>query len=362
MRQAMLYEQEADRRVHCFLCAHECIIRADGRGTCQVRENQDGTLYTLVYGDVIAEHVDPIEKKPLFHFAPGSLAYSVATPGCNFRCAWCQNYEISQMPRDQQVALGLVGKRPETSAEAVVKAAQAHQCHSIAYTYTEPTIFFEYTYDIARLAHDYGLANVYVTNGYMTSAMLDVMHPHLDAANVDLKAFRDETYRRYIGARLQPVLDSMKLMKQLGIWVEVTTLLIPEVNDSSDEVADAAQFIAEELGPETPWHLSRFFPTYKMTDAPPTPESTLARALAIGKEAGLHYVYAGNSQQNMDTRCHTCGHTLIRRRGYRVTANVIESAEGTGASVCPACRTPVAGIELCEMTSDYGEEEDQLWQ
>jgi pyruvate formate lyase activating enzyme len=361
MREAMLYEQEADQRVRCLLCAHRCIIQSDGRGTCQVRENQEGTLYSLVYGDVIAEHVDPIEKKPLFHFAPGSLAYSIATPGCNFRCAWCQNYDISQMPRDQQLAFGIVGSRTETPPEAVVKAAQAHQCHSIAYTYTEPTIFFEYTYDIARLAHDYGLANVYVTNGYMTSEMLQIMHPHLDAANVDLKAFRDETYRRYIGARLQPVLDSLKQMKQLGIWIEVTTLLIPEVNDSSEELQDAARFIAEELGPETPWHLSRFYPTYKMTATPPTPESTLTRALDIGKQAGLQYVYAGNSQQNIDTRCHVCGSTLVRRIGYRVVKNAIAAGEGTGSCVCAKCRTPVAGIALCADENDHREGRDRQW-
>ncbi len=358
----MLYEQEADQRVHCFLCAHECIIRSHGRGTCQVRENRDGTLHSLVYGDVIAEHVDPIEKKPLFHFAPGSLAYSVATPGCNFRCAWCQNYDISQMPRDQQVMLGIAGNRPETPPEAVVKAAQAHRCHSIAYTYTEPTIFFEYTYDIARLAHDYGLTNVYVTNGYMTAAMLQLMHPHLDAANVDLKAFRDKTYRRYVGARLQPVLDSLKLMKQLGIWVEVTTLLIPDVNDSNEELRDAAQFIVGDLGPETPWHLSRFYPTYKMTDVSPTPESTLTRALDIGKQAGLHYVYAGNSQQNIDTQCHVCGITLIRRSGHRVVENLIAPGLGEGQSACPECDTPVAGIDMYEDEADQREGKDRLWQ
>jgi pyruvate formate lyase activating enzyme len=357
----MLYEQERDGRVLCFLCAHKCIIRADGRGTCQVRENREGTLYSLVYGDVIAEHADPIEKKPLFHFAPGSLAYSIATPGCNFRCAWCQNYDISQMPREQQVALGIVANRPETPPEAVVKAAEMRRCSSIAYTYTEPTIFFEYTYDIARLAHDYGLANVYVTNGYMTREMLDVMHPHLDAANVDLKAFRDDTYRRHIGARLQPVLDSLKLMKGLGIWVEVTTLLIPELNDSDDELRDAARFIAEELGQETPWHLSRFFPTYKMTQTPPTPESTLRRALDIGKQAGLHYVYAGNSQQNMDTHCHVCGSLLIRREGYRVVKNVIAVSEAGASNICTECGTPVAGIAMSERAVGEGEGRERPW-
>lgn len=336
LKQAELWEPLSEDRVHCHLCAHHCVISPDGRGICQVRENRDGTLYTLVYGELIARHVDPIEKKPLFHFYPGSRAYSIATVGCNFRCDWCQNYDISQMPRDQRRIIG-----QETRPEEVIEEAQARKCRSIAYTYTEPTIFFEYSYDTAQLAHDAEIKNVYVTNGYMTHMMLEAMHPFLDAANVDLKAFRDETYRRYVGARLQPVLDSLKLMKQLGIWVEVTTLLIPEVNDDTAELRDAAEFIVKELGPETPWHLSRFFPAYKMQSVSPTPESTVTRALEIGREAGLQYVYAGNSRQNASTNCHKCGQLLVHRAGHSILGNRV-----TEKGTCPECGTPVAGIGM----------------
>jgi pyruvate formate lyase activating enzyme len=336
MQEAQLWERLAEGSVQCHLCAHRCTIQPGGHGICQVRENRDGTLVTLVYEQLIAQHVDPIEKKPLFHFYPGTGAYSVATAGCNFRCAWCQNYDISQMPREQHRILGQA-----VSPKQIVEAARASECRSIAYTYTEPTIFFEYSYDTAVLAQEAHIANVYVTNGYMTAAMLAQLHPYLDAANVDLKAFRDSTYREYIGARLQPVLDTLKLMKQLGIWVEVTTLLIPDLNDDPQELRDAAQFIAEELGPDTPWHLSRFFPTYKLTDVPPTPEATVTRAVEIGKAAGLYYVYGGNSRQSQSTTCHDCGEMLVQRMGYAILKNRV-----TAESACPACGTPVAGLGI----------------
>lgn len=336
MKEAKLWEPLSDNRVRCHLCAHHCVIHPDGRGICQVRENRDGTLYTLVYEKLIAQHVDPVEKKPLFHVLPGSRAYSVATAGCNFRCDWCQNYDISQLPREQMRIIGQT-----VSPREIVDAAGAAKCRSIAYTYTEPTIFFEYAYDTAQLAQAAGLLNVFVTNGYMTQEMLEMSHPYLDAANVDLKAFRDETYRRYIGARLQPVLDSLKQMKELGIWVEVTTLLIPTLNDDPGELKEAAQFIAEELGVETPWHLSRFYPTYKLQDVPPTPESTVTRAVEIGRAAGLRYVYGGNSRQSQNTTCHSCGELLVQRFGYTIGKNVVTS-DGT----CPACSTPVAGLGM----------------
>lgn len=336
MKEAMLWESLSEDRVRCHLCAHHCVIQPDGRGICQVRENREGTLYTLVYERLIAQHVDPVEKKPLFHVFPGSRAYSVATAGCNFRCDWCQNYDISQMPRDHHRIMGQA-----VSPREIVDAAKAARCQSVAYTYTEPTIFFEYAYDIAQLAEEAGLLNVFVTNGYMSEAMLEVAHSYLDAANVDLKAFRDETYRQYVGARLQPVLDSLKQMKSLGIWVEVTTLLIPTLNDDPGELKEAAEFIAEELGVETPWHLSRFYPTYKLQDVPPTPESTVTRAVEIGKEAGLRYVYGGNTRQSQNTTCHSCGELLIRRSGYTIGKNVV-----TPDGCCPTCKTPVAGLGM----------------
>jgi len=335
-KEAMLYEKLPEGKVRCNLCAHRCVIADGKKGICQVRENRGGTLYTLVYGHTIIQHVDPVEKKPLFHFHPGSTAYSIATPGCNFRCRWCQNWDISQVVRERHLVLG-----EEASPEQVVAAAQKADCRSIAYTYTEPTIFFEYAYDTARLAHKAGLANLYITNGYMTEEMLETFQPYLDAANVDLKAFRDKTYRKYVGARLQPVLDTMKLMKRLGIWLEVTTLVIPGINDDDVELKDAANFVAEELGVDTPWHISRFFPAYKMTDVSPTPVETLNRAREIGLEAGLRYVYVGNVPGEANTECHKCGQVLIRRFGYRILENRVQPN-----GRCPNCGTPVAGVGM----------------
>ncbi|MEA1940408.1 MAG: AmmeMemoRadiSam system radical SAM enzyme [Candidatus Caldatribacteriota bacterium] len=335
-KEAMLYEKLSEGKVRCNLCAHRCVIADGKKGICQVRENRSGSLYTLVYGHTIIQHVDPVEKKPLFHFHPGSAAYSIATPGCNFGCRWCQNWDISQVVRERHLILG-----EEASPEQVVATAQKADCRSIAYTYTEPTIFFEYAYDTARLAHKAGLANLYITNGYMTEEMLETFQPYLDAANVDLKAFRDKTYRRYVGARLQPVLNTMKMMKRLGIWLEVTTLVIPGINDDDGELKDAANFVAEELGVDTPWHISRFFPGYKMTDVPPTPVETLDRAREIGLEAGLRYVYVGNLPGEANTVCHKCGQTLIRRLGYRILENRVQPN-----GCCPNCGTPVAGVGM----------------
>jgi len=302
MQEALLYEKMAGKRVRCHLCAHRCVIAEGKMGVCRVRENRGGVLYTLVYGRTISQNVDPVEKKPLYHFYPGSLAYSIATPGCNFRCQWCQNWQISQMPREKDLIAGRA-----TTPE-------------IAYTYTEPTVFFEYAYHIALLAHLDGLANLFVTNGYMTREMLEKFHPYLDAANVDLKAFRKETYHRYVGAGLQAVLDSLKLMKQMGIWIEVTTLVIPGLNDDPLELRDVARFIAQELGPDTPWHLSRFFPAYKMTDRQPTPMKTLLRAQETGREEGLRYIYLGNTPGESNTSCPQCGRLLIRRHGYWIVS------------------------------------------
>ncbi|MCF7854746.1 MAG: AmmeMemoRadiSam system radical SAM enzyme [Candidatus Pacebacteria bacterium] len=337
-REAMLYEKLADNKVRCHLCAHECTIADGKKGICQVRENRKGTLYTLVYGRTVTRHTDPVEKKPLFHFYPGSFAYSMATVGCNFRCRWCQNWEISQMPREQHLVSGA-----KADPEQIVFEARNNGCQIVAYTYTEPTVFFEYAYDTAKLATEGGLKNIYVTNGFMTNDMLERFAPYLDAVNVDLKAFRDETYRKYVGARLDPVLQSLKTIKRLGIWLEVTTLVIPGINDSPEEIRDAVDFIVAELGADTPWHISRFFPAYKMTHVPPTPMSTLKRAYEIGEEAGLQYVYLGNVADGEDTICHHCGTTLIHRSGYQVVENRVRPD-----CTCPDCGTRVAGIHMCK--------------
>jgi pyruvate formate lyase activating enzyme len=334
-KEASLYERLEQNHVRCNLCAHHCVIPDGKLGACCVRKNVDGILYTLVYGRTISQNVDPVEKKPLFHFYPGSLAYSIATPGCNFRCQWCQNWQISQMPRERELITGR-----KATPEEIVGSALESGSRSIAYTYTEPTIFFEYAYDTARLARQAGLANIYVTNGYMTKEMLEMFHPYLDAANVDLKAFKEKTYHRYVGAGLQPVLDNMILMKKLGIWLEVTTLVIPGINDTPAELRGAAQFVAQQLGPETPWHISRFFPAYKMTDIPPTPLATLQFARQIGLEEGLQYVYIGNipNDNSQDTFCSKCGHPLIQRQGYWIAKNEIQDGR------CPHCGSSIAGI------------------
>jgi pyruvate formate lyase activating enzyme len=292
---------------------------------------------------VISANVDPVEKKPLFHFFPGTSSFSIATVGCNYRCHWCQNWEISQAAREEHI---IRGSQPATPRELVF-TAERNSCRSIAYTYTEPTIFFEYAYDTAQLARDAGIANVFVTNGYMTAEALETIRPYLDGANVDLKAFRDETYRKLIGARLQPVLDSLVRMKEAGVWIEVTTLVITNLNDSDQELRQIATFIHDELGPDTPWHVSRYHPTYKY-DAPPTPLERLARAWTIGQEVGLYYVYVGNVPGSLlprgvegeTTYCNNCRAPLIQRWGYSIRKNRVRDG------ACPDCGTPAAGVGL----------------
>lgn len=336
LHDALLYDQLEDERVRCNLCAHRCIINESGKGICRVRENHSGRLYTRVYGNLIAQNVDPIEKKPLYHFYPGSTAYSIATPGCNFHCEWCQNWQISQMPR-----LMNLPDRKRVQPEAIVEAAIATGSQSIAYTYTEPTIFFEYGLDVSKLAHDAGIKNVYVTNGFMTPEMIDLYHPWLDAANVDIKAFRDETYRKLMGGRLEPVLESCRRLKEAGVWLEVTTLIVPGVNDASEELRGLAQFIYDDLGPETPWHLSRFYPQYKMTSQAPTGEKILHETKAMGEEIGLEYIYIGNVAGIYATHCKQCGQKLIVRSGYQTR---IISLDDKGC--CTTCGTPVDGVGM----------------
>jgi pyruvate formate lyase activating enzyme len=320
-------------RVHCFLCAHHCRIEPGGQGKCGVRENRDGVLFTLVYGCPISTAVDPIEKKPLFHFLPGTSTYSLATVGCNFSCKFCQNADISQMPADRGRIIG----RP-MSAEEIVAGALAARCRSISYTYTEPTIFYEYARDCARLASQAGLKNIFVTNGFMTRQMLDEIDGDLHAANVDLKAFSDAFYRSLAGARLKPVLDSIKRLHGMGVWTEVTTLLIPGKNDGDEELRSLASFLVS-VSPDIPWHVSRFHPTYQMLDVPPTPVSTVERAVRIGYEAGLRYVYGGNvaGHSSESTLCPDCGATVIERTGNSLTRN------GTAEGRCPACGREIAG-------------------
>jgi pyruvate formate lyase activating enzyme len=334
MREAMLYEKLDNRRVRCRLCAHYCVIADGKRGVCNVRENRGGILYTLVYGRTISRAIDPIEKKPFFHFYPGSHSFSIATPGCNMHCEWCQNWQISQQSGTEDLAAGTL-----MSADEIVAAAAATACRSIAYTYTEPTIFFEYSYETARRARDAGLANLYVSNGYMSAEMLEMMTPWLDGANIDLKGFSNKSYQKYSGAQLQPVLDSLIALQRAGIWLEVTTLIIPGINDDPHELTELASFIATNLSPEVPWHVSRFSPQYRLRHLPPTPLETLDLAVSIGHEAGLHYVYPGNLAGEVSTCCPGCGETLIERRGFTVIANRV-----TDRGSCPKCGCSIAGV------------------
>ncbi|MFA5021967.1 MAG: AmmeMemoRadiSam system radical SAM enzyme [Patescibacteria group bacterium] len=319
MREALFYKKLADNKIGCELCHQSCQIMPGKRGLCGVRENLDGTLATLVYGKVIAANVDPIEKKPLYHFLPGSQAFSIATVGCNFSCANCQNADISQAPKEKSKILPPISGS-DVTAEQIVSLALKSNCQSIAYTYTEPTIFFEFALDCMKLAVKNGLKNIWVSNGYTSQAALEMAKPYLAAVNIDLKFFSEKNYQKICGAKLQPVLDNLIWYKKNNIWLEVTTLLIPTLNEGSDELTKIAKFIKDKLGADTPWHVSAFHPVYKLTKVPPTLTADLKKAWQIGKAVGLHYVYGGNifGQGLEDTNCSQCGQTVIARSGYQV--------------------------------------------
>ncbi len=336
MQEARLYSRIESKRVECHLCAFRCRIADGSRGICGVRENRGGTLYTLVYNRLIARNIDPIEKKPLFHFQPGSTSYSIATVGCNFRCLHCQNYEISQMPKGRGTVAG-----EEVTAQEVVEEALRAGCSNISYTYTEPTIFFEMAEDCGRLARSKGLKNVFVTNGYMTRECIDELKNFLDGANVDVKSFSEVFYKKVCGARLAPVLESVEYMRSLGIWVEITTLVIPTMNDSEEELRDIARWIYK-TDKNMPWHISAFHPAYKMADIERTPVSTIDRAREIGLAEGLRYVYTGNvpGDPGESTYCYQCGEVLIERFGFTVRKNVIKDSR------CPHCNAVIHGVEL----------------
>ena len=332
MREAFFYEKLKDSRVKCHLCPHGCIIGGGKRGICGVRENKNGVLYSLNYGKLIAENLDPIEKKPLFHFLPGSLSYSIATVGCNLRCLHCQNAEISQFRAE------IIPGKERTPQEALAIALN-YGAESISYTYTEPTIFFEFAYELAKIAHAKGLKNNFVTNGYATREAWEKIAPYLDGANIDLKSFRDDFYRKICGAQLTPVLESITLLRSLGIWIEVTTLIIPTLNDSEKELRDIARFIAS-LDNSIPWHVTAFYPHHKLTQLPPTSAKKLFRAREIGLEEGLNYVYVGNilGGEGENTYCNGCGSLLIRRRGFSVTKLALSQGK------CRKCGKALEGV------------------
>ncbi|MHC1789903.1 AmmeMemoRadiSam system radical SAM enzyme [Solidesulfovibrio sp.] len=337
MHPAALWKALPDGRVSCRLCSHFCRIEDGCRGLCGVRENRGGALFTLVYDRVAAANLDPVEKKPLYHFLPGTMTFSFGTMGCNLSCAFCQNYSLSQPPRQGKA---IAGER--TSPAELVAAARRAGAASVSYTYSEPTIFFELMADTADLAHAAGLQNILVSNGFQSRQCLDALAGRIDAANIDLKAMRPEFYERTCGARLRPVLQNLVRIRELGWWLEVTTLLIPGGNDSAGELTELAGFLAKELGADTPWHISRFHPDFAMRDRPPTSPESLERAYVIGREAGLRYVYVGNVRDaaRSATQCPGCGERLIERQGMGV------SAVRTVSGRCGSCGAAIAGVGL----------------
>jgi pyruvate formate lyase activating enzyme len=293
MKECYLYQKSGDY-IQCQTCNHRCRIAPYKTGICGVRENQKGKLYLLVYGRIIAENIDPIEKKPLYHFLPGTFSLSIATVGCNMFCQWCQNYDISQCTKDPELRDEITNKMGvEMTPEQIVADAKKYDCPSISYTYTEPTIFLEFALDTMKLAKKEGLKNVWVSNGYMTGEALDLIAPYLDAINVDLKGFSEANYLKYSGAHLEPVLDNIREIHKRGIHLEVTTLVIPGVNDDEKQLKEIAEFLAG-VSKNIPWHISRFFPAYKMMDTPVTPIQTLKLAESLGQKAGLKWVHLGN--------------------------------------------------------------------
>ncbi len=333
MIRAELFESGSHGQVICRLCAHQCRLPEGATGICRVRKNIAGILYSLNSDRVVARHVDPIEKKPLYHFLPGSSTFSIAAMGCNFSCRFCQNHQISMVDQECKISGEAI------SAERLVRHAVQSRAASISYTYTEPTVFFELMLETARLAHRQGLKNVMVTNGYMSGQALSLLGPFLDAANVDLKAFSDNFYKKYCSARLQPVLDTIAAMHARGIWIEVTTLLIPGLNDDREEIKRLCGFLLG-LDVDVPWHVSRFFPQYQLQHIPHTAESAIHEILSLGTAMGLKYLYGGNLMTDSwnDTHCPRCKKTIIKRMGYQTEILALHSGK------CQFCGQEISGV------------------
>ncbi len=324
-----LYRREKEKIV-CLLCQHYCKLKENQVGICGVNMNENGRLKNLVYGKVAAMNVDPIEKKPLYHFLPGSASFSIGTVGCNFKCPFCQNWQISQS-KD-------IASSYNISPREIVDLAIKYNCASIAYTYNEPTIFYPFAKDIALLAKEVNIKNIFVSNGFETKEILEDMRGLIDAFNIDLKSFKEEYYKKYLKGSLKGVLDTLRRVKKMGFWVEVTTLIVPNDNDSPQELRDIANFIAQEMDIYTPWHISAFHPDYKVTDKEPTSYKSLIRAYEIGKEAGLKYIYLGNVLADAITYCPNCNTPLIVRRGYKLLKNILKDGR------CPNCNREIEGI------------------
>jgi pyruvate formate lyase activating enzyme len=337
MHEASFYEliDPVNLTVRCTLCRHNCEIQNNKFGFCKVRQNINGKLISQVYGKLVSENSDPIEKKPIFHMMPGSQSYSIATVGCNFRCKHCQNHQISQYPKENPGQFPGVNRTPNQVVDAALQA----NCQSISYTYIEPTIFYEFAYETSVIAKENGLKNIFVSNGYTGDKAIKKIAPYIDANNIDLKAFSEKFYHNVCGAKLSGVLASIETFKEQNIWVEVTTLVIPGLNDSDQELRNIAEFLVS-IDPNIPWHVSRFHPTFKMTDRPPTPSAVLLRAREIGLAAGLKYIYTGNipGQGHENTHCPGCGEIVIERDSYNLREFHLKNNK------CKFCNTTIAGI------------------
>lgn len=350
MHKASLYKKLDNNKVQCTACKQNCIISSDNTGICGVRQNKNGKLYLLVYGKAVSANMDPIEKKPLYHFMPNTEIFSIGTVGCNFACDFCQNWDTSQITKDLKNKLLKEKKISKIDAEVskfgynlqpekIVETCIEKNIPSIAYTYNEPTVFFEYAYDTAKLAHEKGIKNVFVTNGYETEEALNLIKPYLDAMNIDLKSFSDEFYKKICKAKLQPVLDTIRLAHKLGIWIEITTLIIPGKNDSEEELKKIADFISS-VDKNIPWHVTAFHPDYKMVDIPSTGYNILNKAYTLGKKAGLKYPYVGNilDDKHSNTYCPECKTLLIKREGYFVGIENLKNGK------CNKCSNKIAGV------------------
>ncbi|MDD3488038.1 MAG: AmmeMemoRadiSam system radical SAM enzyme [Candidatus Pacebacteria bacterium] len=341
MKKAILYKKLADNKVQCLACSHKCIINEEQTGICGVRQNKQGDLYLLVYNKPISVNIEPIEKKPLFHFLPGEKIFSLGTIGCNFGCEFCQNWEISQLPKtiDTIRQTGYERQQETWTPETIVQYCLESKIPMIAYTYNEPTIWTEYAYEIMKLAKEKGIKNVWVSNGFMSQETLDLISPYLDAINIDLKSFSEDFYKNICKARLEPVKENIKKIYEKGIWLEVTTLIIPKINDSDKELEQIAEFL-KNISENIPWHISAFYPGYKMVDISSTPKESLIKAYQIGKQAGLKYVYIGNTPdaEYESTYCPKCNFLLIKRLGLDMIENKIQDGK------CPKCNTEIKGI------------------
>jgi pyruvate formate lyase activating enzyme len=334
LKEAMFYDPLEEMRVQCQLCPWECAVADQERGTCGVRENREGTYYTLVHSQPCAAHVDPIEKKPLFHYLPGSLAFSIATAGCNIECKFCQNWDIAQV-RPEQV------KTYYLPPEGVAQVSLRYKCRTIAYTYCEPVIFYEYMYDSAAFAREYGIGNVMISNGFIKKEPLIQLCQQLTGVKIDLKAFSEKFYSETCRGELKPVLQTLKTLRDLGIWYEIVVLIVPTLNDSQQELQEMSRWIYNELGAGVPVHFSRFHPMYKIKNLPPTPIKTIEMARNVGLDAGLEYVYVGNvpGHPGESTYCPECGKVVIKRVGYRIVNNDLDE---TGS--CRHCQHRIPGV------------------